>query len=161
MRRLVFLLLLLVVCSWCALAVAVAEPLPVKHIGAIHVSVANRKQKALGLHALRSGGWRLDLEGDGDSADVIDLTPGTPARTFTVAVITNTLKFDALRFVGGHIYRVQLNGAKRPSVSLVYLYPGAPTAQRPKKAAAQRLRFDTEETPTHGDGISRVDKGKL
>jgi hypothetical protein len=148
------------ICSWSALAVA--EPaLPVKHLDAVHVSVGNRSQKALALRPLPGGGWRIDLEGDGDTADVIDLTPGTPARTVTLAVVTNTLKFDTARFAPGHVYRVQLNGPKRPSVSLVYLYPPAGTDKLPKKAAAQRLRFEADEAPVQGDGILGVDKGSL
>ena len=142
------------------------EPLPVKHIEAVRVSVSNRSQKALGLHATPSGGWRLDLEGDGVSADVIDLTPGTPARTVTIAVITNTIKFDRVRFAGGHVYRVQLNGGpKGPSVSLVYLFPdGAPAKMAPqgkKASGAQRVRFDDNEPATKDEGISRVEKGSL
>ncbi|MCU1279024.1 MAG: hypothetical protein JWM53_2570 [bacterium] len=147
-----------VVCSWSALAVA---ELPVKHVDSIRVSVANKSQKALALHASAAGGWRLDLEGDGDSADVIDVTPGTPARTITLAVVTNTIKFDSVRFAGGHVYRVQLNGKKRSTASLVYLYPAATAAKLPKKATTQRLRFEPDEAPTDGEAIGRVDKGSL
>ncbi|HEY2744900.1 MAG TPA: hypothetical protein VGL86_09775 [Polyangia bacterium] len=142
------------------------EPLPVKHVESVRVSVANRAQKALALHATASGGWRLDLEGDGVSADVIDVTPGTPARTLTIAVVVNTLKFERGQFAGGHVYRVQLNGGKRPAVSLVYLYPDAAPAKMPapgnKKAAGpQRVRFDGNEPATKDEGISRVEKGSL
>jgi hypothetical protein len=70
MRGLAF----LIVCATSALAAA--EPLPVKHVEAVRVSVANKSQRALGLRALAAGaGWRLDLAGDGASADVIDVTP--------------------------------------------------------------------------------------
>ena len=156
MRGLAF----VVLCSWCALARA---ELPVKHVDSVRVSVANRSQKALALRAAAAGGWRLDLEGEGDTADVIDLTPGTPARTITLAVVTNTLQFDAVRFTGGHVYRVQLNGKKRPSVSLVYLYPDPSKLKLPptKKTSAQRVRFDGDDAPARDDGITRVDKGAL
>jgi hypothetical protein len=150
------------VCSWAALAAA--EPPPVKHApSTIRVSIANRSQKALALRATAAGGWRLDLEVDAVSADVIDLTPGTPARTVTLEVVTNTIKFDKVRFAGGHVYRVQLNGGKRPIVSLVYLYPDVSAAKLPpKKAATQRVRFDTDDKkPAGDDGIPRVDKGSL
>ncbi len=147
------------VCTWTALAAA--DPLPVKHVDSIRVSVANKSQKALALHPTAAGGWRLDLEGDGTSADVIDMTPGTPARTLTVQVVMSTLKFDSARFAGGHVYRVQLNGGKRPSVSLVYLYPDASVAKMPKKPATQRVRFDSNDAPAADDGIARVDKGSL
>jgi hypothetical protein len=158
MRALAF----LAVATWCALAGA---ELPVKHMDSVRVSVANRSQKALALHAAAGGGWRIDLEGDGVSADIIDVTPGTPARTITVAVVMNTLKMDSVRFAGGHVYRVQLNGGKRASVSLVYLYPdaakmkGAPVV---KKGGAQRVRFDAGESAGSDDGApERTEKGAL
>jgi hypothetical protein len=144
---------------------AAAEPLPVKHVEAVRVSVANKSQHALGLRALAAGaGWRLDLAGDGDSADVIDVTPGTPARTITIAVVANTIKFDAVRFAGGHVYRVQLNGKKGSSYSLVYLYPDAAKLKLPpaRKGSAQRVRFDSDDTAASDDGApARTDKGAL
>ena len=151
-----------VICSsWCTLAFA---ELPVKHLDSVRVSVMNRSQRALALHAIAAGGWRLDLEGDGDSADVIDVTPGTPARTITLAVVTNTIKFDAVRFAGGHVYRVQLNGKKRSTASLVYLYPDASKLKLPppRKAGAQRVRFDSSDTAATDDGApERTEKGSL
>ena len=139
------------------------QPLPVKHVQSVRVSVANRAQKALALRATAGGGWRLDLEGDGVSADVIDVTPGTPARTVTIEVVTNTITFDNVRFAGGHVYRVQLNGGpKGPAASLVYLYPDAPAKIPARKAGPQRVRFDGNEPATKDDGgISRVEKGSL
>jgi hypothetical protein len=149
-----------VVMSWGALAFA---ELPVKHLDSVRVSVANKSQKALALHASAGGGWRLDLECDGDSADVIDVTPGTPARTITLAVITNTLKFDAVRFAGGHVYRVQLNGKKGARASLVYLYPDASKLKLPPaKKGAQRVRFDADDAAARDDGApERTEKGAL
>ena len=160
MRGLAF----VVVCATSALAAA--EPLPVKHVEAVRVSVANKSQHAFGLRALPAGaGWRLDLAGDGDSADVIDVTPGTPARTLTVAVIGRALKFDALRFAGGHVYRVQLHGDKRSSWSFVYLYPDPSTLKLPPRrpGTAQRVRFDADEAPPPSDdgAPARTDKGAL
>ena len=159
MRGLAF----VVVSAWCALAAA--EPLPVKHVEAVRVSVANKSQHAIGLRALAGGaGWRLDLAGDGDSADIIDVTPGTPARTLTVAVIGRALKLDALRFAGGHVYRIQLHGEKRDSWSFVYLYPDASTLKLParKTPSTQRVRFDADESAASDDGApARTDKGAL
>jgi len=145
---------------------AARADLPVKHAVAVRVSVLNRAQKALGLHAVDAGGWRLELAAAGTSADVIDLTPGTPARTLNVAVVGSSLHFDSGRFVAGHVYRVQLNGAAKPSVGLVYLYPDATAAKMPAhKAGAQRVRFDADEPPPapskDDDGITRVEKGSL
>lgn len=153
-----------VVCATSALAAA--EPLPVKHVEAVRVSVANKAQHALAVRALAGGaGWRLELAADGDSADIIDVTPGTPARTLTLAVIGRALKFDALRFAGGHVYRVQLHGDKRDSWSFVYLYPDPSTLKLPprKPNSAERVRFDADEAaPSKDDGApARIDKGAL
>jgi hypothetical protein len=148
--------------SWCA--PAAAEPLPVKHVEAVRVSVANKSQHALGLRALPAGaGWRLDLagEGDSDSADIIDVTPGTPARTLTVVVIARTLKFDPLRFAGGHVYRVQLHGAKRAAWSFVYLYPDAAALKLParKPGGAERVRFDAADGAAAAAAAANGDDG--
>ena len=145
-------------------AIAAAEPLPVKHAEAVRVSVASRSQHAIGLRALPGGaGWRLELAADGGSADAIDVTPGTPARMLSVAVVGRTLSFDAVRFAGGHVYRVQLRGEKRAPWSFVYLYPD-PAALKlpPKKSGAERVRFDEHDGPAADDGApARVDKGSL
>ncbi len=148
------------VLSWSALAMA--EPLPVKRVEAVRVSVASRSQHAIGLRALPGGaGWRLELAADGDGADAIDVTPGTPARMLSVPVVGRTLTFDALRFAGGHVYRVQLRGDKR--WSFVYLYPDPATLKLPvKKSGTERVRFDEHEAPADDDGApARVDKGSL
>jgi hypothetical protein len=158
MRALAFVLLLSLPCA------ARAE-LPAKHAESVRVSVLNRAQKALGLRALEGGGWRLELTSESVSADLIDMTPGTPARTLTVAVVGGTLKLDGVRFIAGHVYRVQLNGGAKPSVGLVYLYPDASAAKMStKKAGTQRVRFDADEPPAAGtkdEGISHVEKGSL
>lgn len=145
-------------------AIAAAEPLPVKHVEAVRVSVASRSQHAIGLRALpAAAGWRLELAGDGDSAEVIDVTPGTPARMLSVPVVGRTLTFDALRFAGGHVYRVQLRGDKRTTWSFVYLYPDPATLKLPpKKSGAERVRFDENDAPAADEGApARVDKGSL
>lgn len=148
------------VLSWSALAVA--EPLPVKRVEAVRVSVANKSQHAIGLRALPGGaGWRLELAAAGDGADAIDVTPGTPARMLSVPLIGRALAFDALRFAGGHVYRVQLRGDRR--WSFVYLYPDPATLKLPpKKSGAERVRFDDNDAPARDDGApARVDKGSL
>lgn len=147
--------------SWSALAVA--EPLPVKRVEAVRVSVASKSQHAIGLRALPAGaGWRLELAADGDGADAIDVTPDTPARRLSVPVVGRTLRFDALRFAGGHVYRVQLRGDRR--WSFVYLYPDPATLKIPaKKSGTERVRFDDDDgAPAKDDGApARVDKGSL
>ncbi|HEX8953559.1 MAG TPA: hypothetical protein VF945_17000 [Polyangia bacterium] len=149
--------------SWCALAAA--EPLPVKHVEAVRVSIANKAQHALALRALPGGaGWQLDLAADGDGADVVDVTPGTPARTLALTVVGRTLRFDALRFAGGHVYRVQLRGDRRAAWSYVYLYPDPATLKLPRaKAGTERVRFDADEAaaPADDGAPARTDKGSL
>ena len=160
MRGLAFVVTLGIV-SWCALATA--EPLSVKHVEAVRVSVANRSQHALGLRALPgAAGWRLELAGAGDAADIIDVTPGTPARTLSVAVIAHALLFDALRFTGGHVYRVALRGDKRATWSFVYLYPDPATLKLPAKKGTERVRFDPDESVDLDDNApARTEKGAL
>jgi hypothetical protein len=159
MRGLAF----VIVASSCALAVA--EPLPVKHVEAVRVSVANRSQHAFGLRALPgAAGWRLELTAarDADAADIIDVTPGTPARTLTVAVVGRMLTFDPLRFTGGHVYRVALRGDKRAAWSFVYLYPDPATLKLPAKKGTERVRFDPDESGEVDDNApARTDKGAL
>jgi hypothetical protein len=160
-----------IVCSWCALAisapVAVAEPLAVRHAEAVRVSVAHKSHPALGLRALpAAAGWRLELAGEGAAADVIDVTPGTPARTLSVPVIGRALVFDTLRFAGGHVYRVQLRGDGRTSWSFVYLYPDPALVKiAPKRRGIERVRFDGDgdAAPAASDdgGPAHLDKGSL
>ena len=148
-----------IVGSWCALAVA--EPLPVKHVTAVRVAVGNKSQSAIGLRALPgAAGWRLELAGGGDAADIIDVTPGTPARTLAVVVVGRVLTFDALRFTGGHVYRVQLRGQK--AWSFVYLYPDPATMKLPAKKGTERVRFEPDDDGAVDDGApARTDKGAL
>jgi len=126
----------------------------------VRVSVANKSQHAIGLRPLPGGaGWRLELAGAGDAADIIDVTPGTPARTLSVAVVGRMLAFDAQRFAGGHIYRVQLRG--HGAWSFVYLYPDPATLKLPKKGT-ERVRFDPDDSAAPDDGApARTDKGSL
>ncbi|MDB4965436.1 MAG: hypothetical protein JWN44_1125 [Myxococcales bacterium] len=126
----------------------------------VRVAVANRSQKALGLRPLPTGGWRLDLPSNADTADIIDLTPNTPARTITLSIVGRALRFDAIRFTGGHVYRIQLKTGPSPSTStLVYLYPQPST--EPRHRAPQRVKFSPDERPTDDSPLSTVDKGSL
>lgn len=145
-------------------ALAVAEPLPVKHAEAVRVPVAGKSQRAIGLRALPGGaGWRLDLAADGEQADVIDVTPGTPARTLAVTVVGRTLKLDAPRFAGGHVYRVALRSGAHSAWSYVYLYPDPSQLKLPvRKGGAERVRFDDHDSAGSDDGApARTDKGSL
>jgi len=146
--------------SWCL--IAGAEP-AVKNGETVRVSLAGRSQRAVGLR-YTDAGWSLDVTGERTRADLIDMTPGTPARTLSVAIVGGTLKLDTVRFVGGHVYRAQLAGGARPTVMLVYLRPDPATAKvSSKKAGAERVRFDADEPAAASDdsGITRVEKGSL
>jgi hypothetical protein len=150
---------------WATHAAAGEPTPPAKQLqpGPVRVLVANRTQLATGLHALPAGaGWRLDVTSDAQSADIIDLTPGTPARTFTLSVLSRALRFDSMRFVGGHVYRVALRSRGRVSASLVYLYPDPAMAKLPK-SGTQRVRFEGDDAPAaaDSDGIRPVNKGSL
>jgi hypothetical protein len=127
----------------------------------VRVSVANRSQKALGLKPQPGvSGWRLDLASDVDAADIIDLTPGTPARTISLTIIGRALRFDPMRFVGGHVYRVQLKSSGKPaSLTFVYLYPEA--AAEPRRRGTERVKFAPDEKPAADTGPLAVDKGAL
>jgi hypothetical protein len=127
----------------------------------VRVSVANRSQKALGLKPLpAAAGWRLDLTADVDAADIIDLTPGTPARTISLSIIGRALRFDRMRFVAGHVYRVQLKSSGKPaSLTFVYLYPEA-TAE-PRRRGTERVKFAPGEKATEDNTPLAVDKGAL
>ena len=158
MRGLAF----VIVASWCLSAAA--EP-AVKNGETVRVSLAGRSQRAVGLRYAETG-WSYDGARERTRADLIDMTPGTPARTLSVTIVGNTLKLDGVRFVGGHVYRAQLSGGARPAptVLLLYLYPDPATAKLPsKKAGAQRVRFDSSDEPaaTDDSGIKRVEKGSL
>ncbi len=152
----------LVVVWWLLGASAGADPLAVRNAEDVRVSVAQKARHAWGLKPLPgAAGWQLELRGDADGAEIIDVTPGTPARTLSLAVAARVLRFDPVRFVGGHVYQVQLRGAARASSGLVYLYPDAAAKLAPNKGVA-RVRFDADERATDdGSGIERVDKGKL
>ena len=138
---------------------AQAEPLVPKNAVEVRLS-APRGKRAFALHPTKDG-WLLELGPSAANgvAEVIDLTPGTPARTVALSVLGGQLRFDRARFAGGHAYRVQLRfDGKLGASGLVYLTPEAPAKDAPKKTI-QRLRFDPDESasPT-GDAIQTVDK---
>lgn len=140
---------------------ALAEPLPAKNAEDVRVSVANKPRHAFALRPLAAGGWQLDLGADADRAELIDVTPGTPARTLSLPVLARTVRFDAARFVGGHVYHVSLRAGARVTSGFVYLHPAAALKVR-ARGRAERVRFDPDETPRDdGEGIGVVDKGSL
>ena len=132
-----------------------------------HVRVVNaRGHKALNLKASPTG-WRLELRGEDDGvAEVFDVTPGSPARTVTLALRRGLVTFDRARFAGGHVYRVALRGdAATLGVGFVYLYPEAPAKMAaPERPRVQRLGFDASDAKG-GDAEDEMpavaDKGHL
>lgn len=98
-------------------------------------------------------GWRLelaDLPAGGTSAELIDVTPGTPARTLSLVVDGATLHLDDLRFAAGHVYRLQLRKAGAAvAVGLVYLPPRADDAA--PRRSSNRVDFAEGERPAADD----------
>lgn len=133
-------------------ASAHAEP-PLKALSArqVHVSVASKGKTALAVRPSPSG-WRLELrEADNGVAEVFDVTPGSPSRTWTLAMTGGLVTFDRARFAGGHTYRVSLHvDTTTTGVGFVYLYPEPPAKiAAPAPPRTQRLRFDNADT--HGE----------
>jgi hypothetical protein len=141
-------------------ASALAEPLMAKNAADVRVSVANKTRHAFSLKPLATGGWQLELAADGERADLIDVTPGTPARTLTVAVVARVVRFDDVRFVGGHVYHLSLRSGARVSSGFVYLYPAAAQKVRPR-GSVEKVRFSDGDGDTSDGEIGHVDKGAL
>jgi hypothetical protein len=140
---------------------AAAEPLIARNASDVRIAVAGKARHALALKPLPAGGgWRLELAADASAADIVDVTPGTPARTITVAVLGRTLRFDGVRFAGGHVYDVRLRAAGKTPSGFIYLYPAPAAKEKPRKGA-ERVRFDVDEAPAADDAIAPIDKGPL
>ena len=142
---------------------AAAEPLKARNTKEVRVAVAGRELRGLQVRPTTEG-WRLELgaqRGSG-AAEVIDVTPGTPARFVTVAITAGEVLFDRVRFVGGHVYRVQLRVDNQPSASgYVYLVPETPVKEAPR-SRTERVRFDgNEQEAKHDVGIAPVEKSPL
>lgn len=141
-------------------AAAWAEPLPARNAGDVRVAVANKVRHAFALKAVADGGWRLELGADAERADLIDVTPGTPARTLSVPVIARVVKLDGVRFVGGHVYHLALRSGARTASGFVYLHPVAAAKQAPR-GKVERVKFSDGDNKPSDDAIGTVDKGSL
>lgn len=145
---------------WCN--VASAEPLVAHDAHEVRLMVAGKARRAVQLRPSTTG-WRLEL---GTSrarvAEVFDVTPNTPARTFTLAVTAGEVVFDRTRFAGGHAYRLQLFTGDAPlATGFVYLVAEAPAKEAPRRRA-QELRFEpAEDAPAADDRIQPVPKAPL
>jgi hypothetical protein len=147
---------------------ALAAPLESKNAEAVRVAVNRQPRLGLGVKpSAGSEGWRLQLKDPKDgTAQVVDVTPGTAARTLKLSMNAGELVFDTVRFVGGHVYHVQLHhGADTTSSGFVYLYPSAAPKPAPQKAMPQHLKFETDATtdrrPEESDGIQITSKSGL
>jgi hypothetical protein len=143
-----------------------AEELRAKDASTVRVVVNRAPRLALSLRPQPSGGWRVTLLGRvaSGAAQLIDLTPGTPARTLSATVLGGELTLDTPRFVAGHVYQLQLRGEGGPgSSALVYLVPPR-TEKAPRRAGPTRVRFDegpTAPPPPQDNAIQAVEKPKL
>ena len=154
--------------AWLALALLVSLPVaadPLKAVNAqdVRVPLAAKPLRALGVRGTpEKDGWRLQLRTPSDgTAEVFDVTPGTPAITFTLRLVAGLISFDLGRFAGGHTYHVAVRGKSATSSGLVYLYPDAPIAKQ-SRAAATRVKFeDNEPAPAGSDEIVVEKKGSL
>jgi hypothetical protein len=133
---------------------AAADSLKAANAREVRVAVASRSQRALGVRASADGSWRVQLRGPGaGTAEIFDVTPGTPAITLMVPVMAGQLVLDGVRFAGGHVYHVVVRAEGQLASGFVYLYPEAKVAKEPRRAAAQRVRFDEGERPASGDDV--------
>ena len=125
---------------------AEAAPLKVKNAVAVRVTMAQGSQRGLGVKPERDG-WRLQLSlakvSQDTSVEVIDVTPGTPARTLSVLLRGEEALLDGQRFEGGHVYRVQLRSGSGIDSAYVYLYPSGPVAA--VKEGPTKLEFAGDE----------------
>jgi hypothetical protein len=142
---------------------ALAAPLEARNAEPVRVTVAKQAKQGFGLRA-RPEGWRLDLGpvGGNATAEVVDITPGTAARTLMVVVNGDSLLFDNTRFWGGHVYRVQLRRAGQPvSSGIVYLYPDPQLKEAPRSTQPARVKFAADEQPADSAAPAPVAKSGL
>ncbi len=148
-----------------AVGPAVASPLKARNSEVIQLKVGSQRRDTIALRA-RTEGWRLVLSGTtaNGSAEIVDLTPGTPARTLSVILNGDELLLDNTRFVGGHVYRVQLRrGGVAVESGFVYLYPMVYLKDAPRSKEPQRLKFAGDEAAASDgdDTIKPVSKSGL
>jgi hypothetical protein len=129
----------------------------------LRVKVGNGTRRGIGLHGAADG-WHLELaRGDAHRlAEVIDVTPGAPARTLTLAVGNDEVVLDPRRFVGGHVYQVLLLGDDvRQETRWVFLFPSATRTKdspQPPPKEPQKIKFVDDEKPAGDDAIQPVQK---
>jgi hypothetical protein len=142
---------------------AIGSPLKARNPEIVQVKVGGQAKQGIALRS-HPEGWRLELSGStaNGTAELVDLTPGTPARTLAVPVNGDELLLDAARFIGGHVYRVQLRrGGVAVESGLVYLYPSPVLKDAPQTKVPQRLKFSADEKPLDDTGIQPVSKSSL
>lgn len=146
---------------------AAADPLKAENASDVRVPMAAKLQRALGVRVTtEKDGWRLQLRAPVEGvAEVFDVTPGSPAVTFTLRLVAGMISFDLARFSGGHTYHVAVRSPQSVSTGLVYLYPDASAVKQQARrgaAGATRVRFeDNEPAPAGSDEITPEKKGSL
>jgi hypothetical protein len=130
---------------------AAAAPLIGKHARRMLVSVNHHRRGGLGVRPC-SDGWHLRLAHSPNGlAELIDVSPRTPARTISQGLDGDELYLDTGRFKGGHVYQLQLRrGEAIVSRGYVYLYPRSSRSAR-DCPAPQRLVFGSAEMSEPGD----------
>jgi hypothetical protein len=130
----------------------------------VRVKVAGQSKAGFAIHPGGEDGWRVRLGATQGAvtAELIDVTPGTPARTLRVAVVGGELFLDGVRFHGNHVYRVDV---RRAGISLgsalVYLRPRAQLKEAPRRKEATRVDFASDVTEPVSDEIAPVTKSPL
>ena len=148
--------------SSCILATGAAQAEPSRQSETVRVSLAGRAQRATALRWVGGGGggWQLEVATDRTRAELIDVTPGTPARTLSVPVVGGALSLDAVRFAGGHVYRAQLAGAEGGAggapLSVSRSDDGQAAGEEGGRGSACASTATTRRrpTPTADDGIT-------
>jgi hypothetical protein len=143
-----------------ALGVANAAP---RRQGArpMRLKVGNGTRRGVGL-SHEADGWHLEVARvETTMAQIIDVTPGAPVRTLTLAIHDGELIFDPRRFVSGHVYQVSLMSDDASlGTRWVFLVPDPTRVKEPTFAPKepQRLKFVDHETTDGDDTIQPVQK---
>jgi hypothetical protein len=127
----------------------------------MRLKVGNGTRRGVGL-SHEADGWHLELASvESTIAQIIDVTPGAPARTLTLAIHDGELIFDPRRFAGGHVYQVSLmSDAASQGTRWVFLVPAPTRVKEPTVAPKepQQLKFIEHESTNSDDTIQPVQK---
>jgi hypothetical protein len=136
-----------------------AAKLRIKNARAITVTLGSRRHEPALAIRPDKGSWSVIFMSElaGASAELKDVTPDAPRTRWVVDVQGDKLPLDAKRFVGSHVYQLDVRKEKRlVGSALVYLYP-------PPDERTGKVEFTDEDTGKKDDGgtLSSVPKGDL